>query len=153
MLRSLVGSAIRNTRKVGSQSTCLVRSFSVEGHNDFSPKKKVSEPEGMDAVLELISKQVKENDVMLYMKGTPSAPQCGFSGQTARVLNAVGVDFSSVNVLQYPMIREGVKQFSQWPTLPQLYVKGEFVGGCEIITEMFQKGELQKMLKEKKLIE
>lgn len=125
---------------------------SGEGHDDFAPKKK-SEPEGMDNVLEMIGNQVKENDVMLYMKGTPSSPQCGFSGQSVRVLHALGVDFSSVNVLEYPMIREGVKQYSQWPTIPQLYVKGEFVGGCEIMTNMFTDGELEQLFKDEGLLE
>jgi monothiol glutaredoxin len=89
---------------------------------------------------------------MLYMKGTPSQPQCGFSMQAVRILNAVGVDFSSVNILEYPAIREGVKKYSDWPTLPQLYVSGEFVGGCDIMTEMYNDGSLEKKLKEKKLL-
>ena len=90
----------------------------------------------------LIKEQVESNDVMLYMKGTPSAPQCGFSMQTVRVLNAVGVDYASVNVLDFPAVRDGIKSYSDWPTIPQLYVKGEFVGGCDIITTMFTEGEL-----------
>jgi len=151
MLRTVLSSSIRSTAQ-GARSL-LCRQFSVGGHDDFAPKKKQAEPEGMDAVLKMIDSQVKENDIMLYMKGTPSAPQCGFSGQTVRILNAAGVDFSSVNVLEYPMISEGVKQFSQWPTLPQLYVKGEFVGGCEIVTDMFKSGELDTLLKSHKLVE
>jgi len=86
------------------------------------------------------------------MKGTPSRPQCGFSGQIVRVLNAVGVDYNSVNVIEYPSIRDGIKVYSEWPTIPQLYVKGEFIGGCDIVTTMFQEGELEKLLKEKNLI-
>jgi monothiol glutaredoxin len=101
------------------------RSFSAESHDDFKPKRKEI-PTGLDDVIKLIDKQVKENDVFLYMKGTPSAPQCGFSSQAVRILNAVGVDFSSVNVLEYPAIRDGVKVYSEWPTIPQLYV---FCGG------------------------
>lgn len=128
-----------------------MRMFS-ESHDDFKPKMK-SATEGMDDVLKLIEKQVKENPVMLYMKGTPQQPQCGFSLQAVRILNAVGVDFGSVNVLQYPAIREGVKLYSEWPTIPQLYVAGEFVGGCDIMTSMYNDGELEKLLKDKKLLE
>jgi monothiol glutaredoxin len=106
----------------------------------------------MKEVLDVVAKQVKENPVMLYMKGTPDKPQCGFSLQAVRILNAVGADFSSVNVLEYPAIREGVKLYSDWPTIPQLYVSGEFVGGCDIMTNMFNDGGLEKLLKEKQLI-
>lgn len=107
----------------------------------------------MDEVLKLIESQVKENPVILYMKGTPSRPQCGFSSQAVRVLNAVGVDFSGVNVLEYSSIREGIKHYSDWPTIPQLYVKGEFVGGCDIMVSMYNDGELEKLLKQHKLLE
>lgn len=96
---------------------------------------------------------MKTNDVMLYMKGTPSRPQCGFSGQAVRILNVVGVDFSSVNVLEYNAIREGIKIYSEWPTVPQLYIKGEFIGGADIMSSMYNEGELEKLLKEKKLLE
>lgn len=106
----------------------------------------------MKDVLVLIEKQVKEHDIMLFMKGTPSQPQCGFSLQTVRVLNAVGANFSSINVLEYPAIREGIKLYSEWPTIPQLYVKGEFIGGCDIVTTMFKDGELEALMKEKNLI-
>jgi monothiol glutaredoxin len=122
-------------------------------HDDFLPKKKKVEDAMMQEVVDLIGKQVKENPVMLYMKGTPQQPQCGFSLQAVRILNALGVGFSSVNVLEYPAIREGVKIFSEWPTLPQLYVAGEFVGGCDIMTQMFQDGQLEQLMKEKKLLE
>lgn len=127
-------------------------SVSAESHDDFKPKKKLVVPEGMDEVLKLIDGQVKANDVMLYMKGTPSQPQCGFSSQAVRILNAVGADFSSVNVLEYNSIRDGIKVYSDWPTVPQLYVKGEFVGGCDIMTSMFTNGELEKLMKEKKIL-
>lgn len=120
-------------------------------HDDFARKIKKVVPEGMDEVLKMIDSQVKENDVMLYMKGTPSQPQCGFSSQAVRILNAVGVDFSSVNVLEYNSIRDGIKVYSDWPTVPQLYVKGEFIGGCDIMTGMFTNGELEKLMKEKKV--
>ncbi len=130
-----------------------VRFFSNnDSHDDFKPKKK-NVPTGMEDVLKLIDSQVKDNAVMLYMKGTPSQPQCGFSMQAVRILNAVGVDFSSVNVLEYPAIREGIKKYSDWPTIPQLYVKGDFVGGCDIMTSMFNEGQLEKLMKEKKVID
>ena len=88
--------------------------------------------------------QVEGTPVMLYMKGTPQQPQCGFSQQVCRVLHATGVEFDSVNVLEDESIREGVKLYSEWPTIPQLYVGGEFVGGCDIVTEAFQSGELDE---------
>ena len=129
------------------------RNFSNnDSHDDFKPKKK-NVPTGMEDVLKLIDSQVKDNSVMLYMKGTPSQPQCGFSMQAVRILNAVGVDFSSVNVLEYPAIREGIKKYSDWPTIPQLYVKGDFIGGCDIMTSMFNEGQLEKLMKEKKVID
>jgi monothiol glutaredoxin len=129
------------------------RLFSTDSHDDFKPKRKEMSDDGLNEVVKLVEKQVKDHPVMLYMKGSPEQPQCGFSLQAVRILNAVGVDFSSVNVLQYPAIREGVKKYSDWPTIPQLFVKGEFVGGCDIMTNMYQDGQLQKLLKEKNLIE
>ena len=101
------------------------------------------------AVHDWIRKQVSSHDVVLFMKGTKNFPQCGFSGQVTQILQYLGVDFHDVNVLEDMGIREGIKSFSAWPTIPQLYVKGEFVGGCDIIREMFQAGELQEMLAEK----
>ena len=96
-----------------------------------------------------IAKDISENDVMLYMKGTPVFPQCGFSAAVVHVLSELGVKFKSVDVLQNAEVRQGIKEFSNWPTIPQLYVKGEFVGGCDIIKEMFESGELDTFLKEK----
>ncbi|MEM8876712.1 MAG: Grx4 family monothiol glutaredoxin [Pseudomonadota bacterium] len=93
-----------------------------------------------------IDETVKNNDVVLFMKGTPQFPQCGFSGQVVQILDYVGAPYAGVNVLDNTDVREGVKEYSNWPTIPQLYVKGEFVGGCDIIREMFQAGELQEML-------
>ena len=90
-----------------------------------------------------IDHEVKSSDVLLFMKGTPTFPQCGFSGQVVQILDHLGVDYKGVNVLDNTEIREGIKEYSNWPTIPQLYVKGEFVGGCDIIREMFQGGELQ----------
>ena len=101
-----------------------------------------------DTVSERIQGDIKTNDVMLYMKGTPMFPQCGFSARVIQILTHMGVPFQSANVLEDAELREDVKSFSQWPTIPQLYVKGEFVGGCDIVTEMFQSGELETMLKE-----
>jgi monothiol glutaredoxin len=96
-----------------------------------------------------IRKTVSSNDVVVFMKGTKQFPQCGFSGQVAQILGHVGVAYKDVNVLEDMSIREGIKSFSDWPTIPQLYVKGEFVGGCDIIREMFQEGELTQLLDDK----
>ena len=100
-------------------------------------------------VQERIANDVSENDVLLYMKGTPVFPQCGFSALVVQVLSNVGVKFKAVDVLKDAEIRQGIKEFSDWPTIPQLYVKGEFVGGCDIVREMFQEGELQQLLNDK----
>ena len=100
-------------------------------------------------VFDQIKKEVGENDVVLFMKGTPVFPQCGFSATVVQVLSHMGVQFKGVDVLADEGIRQGVKAFSNWPTIPQLYVKGEFVGGCDIIREMFQTGELQGVFKDK----
>ena len=96
-----------------------------------------------------IAEDVKTNDVLLYMKGTPVFPQCGFSAVTVQILGQLGVKFKAVDVLADPAIRDGIKQFSNWPTIPQLYVKGEFVGGADIVREMFEGGELKPFFEEK----
>jgi monothiol glutaredoxin len=96
-----------------------------------------------------IENEVKANDVLLFMKGTPTFPQCGFSGQVVQILDYVGVEYKGVNVLENADVRQGIKDYSNWPTIPQLYVKGEFVGGCDIIREMFQAGELQTFFSDK----
>lgn len=93
-----------------------------------------------------IKQQIDGNTVVLYMKGTPQFPQCGFSGKSVQMLNACGAKFAAVNVLADPEVREGIKQFSNWPTIPQLYIKGEFIGGCDIMTDLYQKGELKKLI-------
>jgi monothiol glutaredoxin len=103
----------------------------------------------MSAISEFIASEVQSNDVVLFMKGTPGFPQCGFSGQVVQILDYIGVDYKGVNVLTSDELRQGIKEYSQWPTIPQLYVKGEFVGGCDILREMFQSGELQSYLGEK----
>ena len=95
-----------------------------------------------------IENEVKSNDVVLFMKGTPTFPQCGFSSQVVQILDYLGLDYKGVNVLDNADIRQGIKEYSNWPTIPQLYVKGEFVGGCDIVREMFQAGELQQALKD-----
>jgi monothiol glutaredoxin len=99
-----------------------------------------------NSVAERIKSDIESNDVVLYMKGTPVFPQCGFSSTVVQVLTHLGVKFKGVDVLTDPSIREGIKQFSNWPTIPQLYVKGEFLGGCDIVREMYQSGELQELL-------
>lgn len=100
-------------------------------------------------VAERIRQDIGANDVVLYMKGSPVFPQCGFSAAVIQVLSHLGVKFKGIDVLQDPGLRQGVKDFSTWPTIPQLYVKGEFVGGCDIVREMFQSGELEELLKTK----
>ena len=97
-------------------------------------------------VFERIRQDVGENDVVLYMKGTPVFPQCGFSAAVVQALTHMGVKFRGINVLEDPGLRQGIKEYSNWPTIPQLYVKGEFVGGCDIVREMFQSGELSELL-------
>ena len=105
----------------------------------------------MDEVIGNIKNEISENDVVLFMKGTSSTPQCGFSSRVAGVLNYLEVKYKDVNILADDNLREGIKTFSNWPTIPQLYVKGEFVGGCDIITEMAMSGELDDLLTEKKI--
>ena len=99
------------------------------------------------SIEQFIDNEVKSNDVVLFMKGTPQFPQCGFSGQVVQILDHVGVGYKGLNVLESAELRNGIKTYSNWPTIPQLYVKGEFVGGCDIIREMFQAGELQQLLR------
>ena len=103
------------------------------------------------SIHDTIKSDITDNDVVLFMKGTPQFPMCGFSGQVVQILSYVGVPFKGVNVLEDQEIREGIKAYSNWPTIPQLYVKGEFVGGCDIVREMFQSGELASHLTEQGL--
>ncbi len=98
------------------------------------------------SVTERIKEQLDNNPVILYMKGTPDFPQCGFSSQTVQVLNACGAKYKAINIFEDPELREALKSYSNWPTYPQLYIKGELVGGCDIVTDLYQKGDLQKML-------
>ena len=101
---------------------------------------------------EKIEKLIKENDICLFMKGTPDSPQCGFSMAVSNVLKHLNVKFKGINVLEDEKLRQGIKEFSDWPTIPQLYVKNEFIGGCDIVKEMFEKGELKKLFEKENLI-
>ena len=101
---------------------------------------------------EKIESLIKDNEVCLFMKGTPDAPQCGFSMAVTNVLKHLNVNFKGINILENEKLRQGIKDFSDWPTIPQLYVKTEFIGGCDIVKEMFEKGELKKLLEDKKII-
>jgi monothiol glutaredoxin len=101
------------------------------------------------SIQDWIRNEVDSNDVVLFMKGTPNFPQCGFSGQVVQILDYVGAPYKGINVLEDDELRNGIKEFTNWPTIPQLYVKGEFVGGCDIIREMFQNQELQGLLSDK----
>jgi monothiol glutaredoxin len=101
------------------------------------------------AIEQFIDNEVKANDIVLFMKGTPQQPMCGFSGQVVQILDYLGVPYKGLNVLESDELRQGIKSYSNWPTVPQLYVKGEFVGGCDIVREMFQANELQQLLKDK----
>jgi monothiol glutaredoxin len=115
-------------------------------HRALNPPDK---EKSMSAINAFIDNEVKSNDVVLFMKGTPGFPQCGFSGQVVQILDHIGVDYKGINVLTSDELRNGVKEYANWPTIPQLYVKGEFVGGCDIVREMFQQQELQDFLVEK----
>ena len=99
------------------------------------------------SIQEQLKQVIEDNEIILFMKGSPDFPQCGFSGRTAQILHACGVNFASVDVLADNAVREGIKEYSNWPTVPQLYVRGEFVGGCDILTELYENGELEKILK------
>ena len=103
-------------------------------------------------IKEDIQKIINENDVCLFMKGTPDSPQCGFSMAVSNVLKHIGINFKGINVLENENLRQGIKDFSDWPTSPQLYIKGEFIGGCDIVKEMFENGELNKKFTEKGLL-
>jgi len=101
--------------------------------------------------LNQIQKDITENAIVLYMKGTPEAPQCGFSSLVVQILSHLKIPFKAINVLSDPNVRDGIKKFSNWPTIPQLYIHGEFIGGCDIVKEMYQCGELQALLKSKEI--
>lgn len=146
----IIGSNIFNNQQQQTRNYLLPSSRHFSSHDDFSPQKKHNLEEGDDnasAVLDLIDSHVKANRIMLYMKGSPNQPMCGFSATVVQILKNSGADFASVNVLDYPEVREGVKKYAQWPTIPQLYVDGEFVGGCDIVKDMNDSGELMELLK------
>ena len=105
-----------------------------------------------DKTKNIIQNYINDNEVCLFMKGTPDAPQCGFSMAVSNMLKILEINYKGINVLEDQSIREGIKIFSDWPTIPQLYVKKEFIGGCDIVKEMFEKGELKKLFEEKKII-
>lgn len=105
----------------------------------------------MSTAHDQIKKTVTENDVVLYMKGNPTFPQCGFSSTVVQILDYIGTDYESVNVLEDPEIRQGIKDYNNWPTIPQVFVKGEFIGGCDIVREMFETGELRDLLVKKNI--
>jgi monothiol glutaredoxin len=129
--------------------------YSSVGFDGLMPARRVlsqgavPQKEANMSIEQFIDNEVKSNDVVLFMKGTPQFPQCGFSGQVVQILDHVGVGYKGLNVLESADLRNGIKTYSNWPTIPQLYVKGEFVGGCDIIREMFQAGELQQLLADK----
>jgi monothiol glutaredoxin len=106
----------------------------------------------MSDIQNTIKTLIDTNAVVLFMKGTPEFPQCGFSGTVSRILNHLGVEYMGINVFEDPEMRQGIKDFTNWPTIPQLYIKSEFIGGCDIVKEMFQAGELQALLIEKQII-
>jgi monothiol glutaredoxin len=127
--------------------------FSSDSDPAFAPKRKAGVDDQMESDINgmlqnLVDDAKGKQRPLLFMKGTPAQPQCGFSMQVVRVLHAEGVEFDAVNVLEDPLIREGVKSFSEWPTIPQLYVDGDFLGGCDVITSMHQEGELNQVLVE-----
>ena len=107
---------------------------------------------GNQPIFDTIKTQIEGNDVVLYMKGTPQMPMCGFSSVVAQILRQLNVPFASYNVLEDANLRQGIKDYTDWPTIPQLYIKGEFIGGCDIVKEMYESGELAEFLKEKGLV-
>jgi monothiol glutaredoxin len=126
--------------------------MTVSGFNGDAGCQGLPQKDANMSIEQFIDNEVKSNDVVLFMKGTPQFPQCGFSGQVVQILDHVGVGYKGLNVLESADLRDGIKTYSNWPTIPQLYVKGEFVGGCDIIREMFQAGELQQLLADKGVV-
>ena len=122
------------------------RGMNSDSHDDFGPVKKSIPPSNDKEVHDMIQDHVTKNSVMLYMKGNPQQPMCGFSATVTKILQSYSIDFSSVNVLDYPTLRDGIKTFSNWPTIPQLYINGEFIGGCDIVKTMHENGELKELL-------
>jgi monothiol glutaredoxin len=135
----------------GESLTWLCRPVGA-GQFALKPERALPNKEAKMSIEQFIDNEVKSNDVVLFMKGTPQFPQCGFSGQVVQILDHIGVGYKGLNVLESADLRNGIKTYSNWPTIPQLYVKGEFVGGCDIIREMFQAGELQQLLADKGVV-
>lgn len=123
-----------------------LRRMNSDSHDDFGPVKKSIPSNNEKEVHNMIQDHITKNSVMLYMKGNPQQPMCGFSATVTKILQSYNVDFSSVNVLDYPTLRDGIKTFSNWPTIPQLYINGEFIGGCDIVKTMHENGELKELL-------
>ena len=138
----------RRTSRVARRGGILARCLS--SHDDFAPKRKATSADATSAndVHARIEADVKKHPVALFMKGTKEQPMCGFSAHVVQILNAEGASFTSFNVLADPELREGIKSYSAWPTIPQVYVNGEFIGGCDTTIEMYKSGELATMLKE-----
>src|SRR6185437_12316425 len=128
-----------------------ISQVSVRGQDRNQIGKGLPQKEAKMSIEQFIDNEVKSNDVVLFMKGTPQFPQCGFSGQVVQILDHIGVGYKGLNVLESAELRNGIKVYSNWPTIPQLYVKGEFVGGCDIVREMFQAGELQQLFTDKSI--
>ena len=135
-------------RVAGARSASWDTAFALQALTAAANKPTRTAQESNVDVNSRIEDQLKAHDILLYMKGTPDFPQCGFSGQTVAALNAIGRPYAYVNIFEDPEIREGLKTYSNWPTFPQLYVKGELIGGCDIVVEMYQSGELKTLLEE-----
>ena len=134
----------RELYSLNSSCHLLNKLFSTESHDDFKSKTKAAPPAA--DVSSIIKQDISSNDVFIFMKGVPEAPNCGFSNMACRVLDAYGVKYGARNVLTDANIREGIKKFSNWPTIPQIYVKGDFIGGADILMSMHESGELEKLL-------
>eukprot|EP00931_Biecheleriopsis_adriatica_P006351 TRINITY_DN107767_c0_g1_i1.p1 TRINITY_DN107767_c0_g1~~TRINITY_DN107767_c0_g1_i1.p1 ORF type:complete len:171 (+),score=39.85 TRINITY_DN107767_c0_g1_i1:277-789(+) len=161
LFRSRAGPILRTAQRAQPLLFCAASAAAAPGpasasaprffcsHPDFAPKSNVAGAED-DKVQKMLKQLVTENKVVLFMKGSPDAPQCGFSRAVAQVLEEESCqDYAYVDVLKYPEVREGVKKFSDWPTVPQLYVQGEFIGGCDIVVQMHKDGELKDTLPKK----
>jgi monothiol glutaredoxin len=147
--RLILAAPLRLRRK---RTTLVTRPFySILGPPVRACAEAITERRSAMGIEQFIDNEVKSNEVVLFMKGTPQFPMCGFSGQVVQILDHLGVSYKGLNVLENDELRNGIKAYSNWPTIPQLYVKGEFVGGCDIVREMFQAGELQDLLREKGL--
>ena len=144
MLRLAAAARCPALRRASSASRRLLCSGV---HDDFKPKRRGYVPDGGDVAAQ-IQKDIDENKVAVFMKGVPEQPQCGFSNTVVQILRAEGVDFKGFNVLADPELRDGIKTFSNWPTIPQVYINGEFIGGCDTTMEMYKSGELGALLKE-----